>query len=307
MSDKKYTVNIHFLRCCNYQCKFCFHRGIEDESSLPVEKWLQIIDNIARSKYVKRINFAGGEPFLIPKLFKTLLNYAKQKGIETSVITNASLFKTEIFYEVKDNLDMIGISVDSGDDEINLQIGRHPRTVTKSTVMHTAHVRRVAQLAKENHKFLKLNTVICRENLNDMSIFSLVNEIKPDRWKVFRVLKIENENGVSKDEREPYTGFLTDEEWDLWRRRCEQYCKVLPVYENNSDMMTSYILVDEEGYILDSSSGSKVRRYNLLETELDDVFNDIGFNQQKFIERHGYFDIKTENKSTDIEDLTVSS
>lgn len=289
--SRKFTVNIHFLRSCNYHCKFCFHRGCEDNTTLPIHQWKTVIDNISSSKQIKRINFAGGEPFLNRKLLANLAHYAKAKGVETSVITNGSLVTRKVFEDIHPYLDMIGISVDSGNDSVNFNIGRWSRRSGQDEGSHVEAVKRVANLCKEFKKNLKLNTVICRENLNDSSIFELVNDIQPFRWKVFRVLKIDNENGVTRDEREPYDGFLTDDEWENWKEKCRQQCQVEPVYENNDEMLTSYIVVDESGYILDSSSGSKLQKASLLEVQIDDVLSDIGFDADEFIKRGGNFNL----------------
>lgn len=298
--QKTFTVNIHYLRCCNYHCKFCFHRGCQDNTTLSKEEWENVIDNIARSPLIKRINFAGGEPFMAPTLVKHLIHYAKQKGLETSVITNASKLTEKIFNDIKNDIDMIGISVDSGDDLINKEIGRCSRIHKDNEPTHLECVRRVANMCKQNNVYLKLNTVICRENLHDNSIFNLVNEIQPKRWKVFRVLKIDNENGIQKDEREPYNGFITDIEWNNWKKECQEKCSVSPQFENNDDMLTSYLMVDEAGYLLDSSSGSKIRRKCLLESEFNDIMRDTGFDENKFFNRGGNFKIC---QTPDIEDI----
>lgn len=290
--SRKFTVNIHYLRACNYCCKFCFHRGMEDASTLKREEWKQIIDNISRSTMVKRINFAGGEPTLLVKYLTEMISYAKSKGLETSIISNGSRLTESYFNKIKDDLDMVGISCDSGDDEINKKIGRWEREADNDETPHTVHVRRVANLAHFNNKYFKINTVICRENLHDDSIFSLINEIQPNRWKVFRVLKIENENGCFKDERPAYTGYITDEEWKDWIERCKQNCRITPVLEDNEDMQTSYIQVDEAGYLLDSSSGSKLRKANLLEVEFDEAMKTNGFDSVKFMKRGGLFHIE---------------
>lgn len=300
MEQRKYTVNMHFLRCCNYHCSFCFHRGCEDNTTLKKEEWFKIIDNIARSPLVKRINLAGGEPFMLPQLAKSLLHYIKQKNLETSIVTNSSLLSEKIFNNIKDDLDMIGISIDSGNNDINKLIGRCSRDSNPNELPHVECVKKIANLCKQNHKYLKLNTVICRENLNDFSIIDLVNEIKPQRWKVFRVLKIENENGVDKDERTPYNGFITDDEWMNWKKECEKKCVIKPQFEDNDDMLTSYFVVDESGYLLDSSTGSKIRKNCLLDHEFKDIINDVGFNEEKFLNRGGVFKI---NEIPDIEDI----
>ena len=301
--ERKITVNLHFLRACNYCCKFCFHRGMEDARTLKREQWYQVIDNIVASGKVQRIDLAGGEPFLMRSLCIDLIKYIKSKGVECSVISNSVFIDEKTFDKVKDDLDMIGVSCDSGSDEINVLVGRHnrPNFEGDETKPHIFYVKRIARLCKEHNKYFKVNTVICRENLNDDSIFDLINEIQPMRWKVFRVLKIENENGVEKDEREPYTGYITDDEWNSWIKRCQEKSKVKAVLEDNDDMQTSYVQVDEQGYLLDSSSGSKLRTYNMLENDFGESIEKIGFSKEKFFKRGGFFAI---NKCPlDIEDL----
>lgn len=272
-----------------------------DARTLNKQQWHLVIDNVVKSGKVKRINLAGGEPFLMKSLCIDLIKYIKSKGIETSVISNSVFINEKTFEEVKDYLDMIGVSCDSGSDEINIQVGRHNRPDFEGdeTKPHIFYVKRVANLCKENNKYFKINTVICRENLNDNSIFNLINELQPMRWKVFRVLKIDNENGVEKDEREPYTGYITDEEWRDWKKRCEEKCTVKAVYEDNDDMQTSYIQIDEQGYLLDSSSGSKLRTFNMLESDFGESIEKTGFSKEKFFHRGGFFNFN--NCPSDIE------
>lgn len=300
MSKRNLTVNFHITRYCNYQCKYCFHRGFKDNTTMPKEKWFQILDNIADSNIVKRINISGGEPFTAAGLTKYIVKYAKQKGFETSIITNSSLFTDKIFNDIKNDLDMIGISVDSGNDEINFKIGRCNREHYENEPTHLENVLRVADLCKKNNIYLKFNSVICRENLNDDSIFDLINKVKPQRWKAFRVLQIDNENGIDKDERTPYNGFISDDEWNDWKKRCEMNCSIIPKYENNDEMLNSYIIVDENGFVLDSSSGSKKRKGNLLDSKFIDIVNNVGFDEEKFYSRGGSFDI---HQTIDIEDI----
>lgn len=298
MSQRTLTVNFHITRYCNYQCKYCFHRGFEENTTMSKEKWFKIIDNISSSNLVKRINISGGEPFTAAGLTKNIVKYAKQKGFETSIITNASLLTDKIFNDIKNDIDMIGISVDSGNDEINYNIGRCNREHYENEPTHLENVLRVANLCKQNNIYLKFNSVICRENLNDDSIFELINKVRPKRWKAFRVLQIENENGVDKDQRTPYNGFITDDEWNSWKFRCEKMCSIVPKYENNDEMLNSYIVVDECGFVLDSSSGSKKRKGNLLDSNFNEIINNAGFDEEKFISRGGSFDIYP-----DIEDI----
>ena len=272
---------------------------------ISLEEWKTIIDNIANSNIVKRINIAGGEPFLCKKLTISLVNYIKNKGLETSVISNGVYLTEDVLHQIEKSIDMIGISCDSGSDEINIQIGRQCREdfLNQATSHpHTYHVRRVAKLCKEHHIYFKLNSVICRENLHDDSIFDLIQELKPQRWKVFRVLEIDNENGIEKDERPPYTGFLSDEEWNDWKKGCqarfENIHNIRIMFEDNNVMKNSYIQVDEEGYLLNSTSGEKLRCANLLKEHFEESYKS-SFDEQKFYQRGGFYNF-------DIEDLHIN-
>ena len=300
METRNLTVNFHITRYCNYQCRYCFHRGMNDNTTMPKEKWFKIIDNISSSNIVKRINISGGEPFTSPGLTKHIVHYAKNKGFETSIITNSSLLTNKIFNDIKNDVDMIGISVDSGNDDINYKIGRCSRDHYENEPTHLENVLRVAQLCKQNNIYLKFNSVICRENLNDNSIFDLINKVQPQRWKAFRVLQIDNENGIDKDLRTPYNGFITDEEWINWKKECEKKCSIIPKYENNDEMINSYIIVDEDGFLLDSSSGSKQRKGNLLDSDFKEIMKKVMFDEEKFFSRGGSFII---HQNTDIEDI----
>src|SRR5690242_1356960 len=60
------SVNYHFTRRCNKTCGFCFHTATTSHiEELPQQKHaLRLLADAG----MRKINFAGGEPFLYPKV-----------------------------------------------------------------------------------------------------------------------------------------------------------------------------------------------------------------------------------------------
>ncbi len=77
---------------------------------------------------MKKINFAGGEPFILDqgKYLGELIKYSKDDlSLESvSVISNGSRVTQEWMNTYGRYLDIMGVSCDSFDDETNVKIGR---------------------------------------------------------------------------------------------------------------------------------------------------------------------------------------
>ena len=91
--SKILSVNYHFTRECNYNCGFCFHTQ-KSKKILPLEEAIHGL-KILKEYGVRKINFAGGEPFIHPKFLGELIKKCKEdiKIEKISVITNGSLVK----------------------------------------------------------------------------------------------------------------------------------------------------------------------------------------------------------------------
>jgi len=90
---------------------------------LSLEECIRVIDAINEMKQFTRINLAGGEPMMAHHL-QDVIDYVISKGFKCSLITNGSYLTADFVKNNKDKLCMIGISVDSMDDELNKLIGR---------------------------------------------------------------------------------------------------------------------------------------------------------------------------------------
>ena len=65
-----------------------------------------------------RLNFAGGEPFLVKNLI-SLIEIAKKIGFSVSFISNGSFISKEIANKICDNIDLAAFSIDSNDSKID--------------------------------------------------------------------------------------------------------------------------------------------------------------------------------------------
>ena len=75
---------------------------------------------------MRKINFAGGEPFLYPKKLAMLCRFAKVNlQLESvSIITNGTKATEKWMRENSEYIDILGVSCDSFDEATNIQIGR---------------------------------------------------------------------------------------------------------------------------------------------------------------------------------------
>lgn len=114
------SINYHFTRRCNYTCGFYFHTAsssyIEEPSR--AKEGLRLL----ASAGMKKLNFAGGEPFLYPKFLGEMINFCKQDlGLESvSVVTNGSLIRENFLRKHGKNLDILAVSCDSFDEATNM-------------------------------------------------------------------------------------------------------------------------------------------------------------------------------------------
>lgn len=105
-------------RTCNLRCRHCYSESdAKKYDELTTEEAKQFIDDLAEFN-VPVILFSGGEPLVRPDFF-TLVEYANQKGIRTTISTNGTLITPEVAQRLKDlGVGYVGISLD-GIGEVN--------------------------------------------------------------------------------------------------------------------------------------------------------------------------------------------
>ncbi len=273
MKDLK--VNLHITERCNYQCKYCFaHFG--KQKDLSVDNWKKIIDNLAQSGKVSAINFAGGEPLLY-KNFIELVDYAKNYGFKLSLISNGYFLLNEKLTPDKllKNLNMLGVSIDSFDEQTLIALGccdRHFTTLSESKLVNI-----VNRAKKINPSIkIKINTVVSRLNINE-NLIDLENKISIDRWKFLKIKEFDNKSFSNK------SLLITNDEFSKFlvlNRRVKGDC----VPEQTTER--SYIIIDNQGNLLDNFGNNYEHVGNLLSESFDSVFTRYNFNGDLYKSRY---------------------
>ncbi len=283
------TVNLHFIRPCNGRCNYCF-AGFQDVacSRLNTSELTEIIQAIAAaplpsgsSAACRKLNFVGGEPTLasdLPVLVKT----AKEAGMATSIVTNGyNLLRTGLG-AYTETLDMLGVSIDSLNPEINRNIGR---VFSGNTISETEWIRLLDE-ARLLGMGLKINTVVNRQNVSD-DMTSFIQRVAPQRWKIFQALPVNND-AFSRD----WTDIrVSSEEFQNYIRRHQSVgaTGVEQVAEDNELMSGSYAMISPDGRFFDTTTGTHLYSDFIQDVGVEKAFGQIQFSAEKFTQRGGEY------------------
>jgi len=265
------SMNWHITSRCNYRCKFCFARD-RGEELLDLERMKAVL-SLLKQKGIQKINLAGGEPVLHP-LFLEILREAKNAGFTTSIVTNGYLLNKNVLAEAKDSLDWIGLSIDSSNDYIEKELGR-------GWGDHVKHSVEVAKHVNDLGIKLKINTVVTKMNYRE-DMKSFIEQLEPHRWKVFQYLHMIgcNDNYYSEME-------VTAEQFEVFIRNNEDTRLrdgIKPVFERNSDMLGSYLMLSPDGD-LTIDQGQSYSKIPLEKFHRGDISQFV--NSSKYLNRGG--------------------
>ena len=270
-----YKINLHITQKCNYNCKYCFAHfaGKED---LSLDDWKRIIDNLYDSKMVDAINFAGGEPVLY-RDFSKIVDYAYSKGFKLSIITNGSLMLNEKLMpaETLAKFDTLGISVDSIKPETLVALGACSKSHKVLTYADLQELIKRARKANPSVR-IKLNTVITNINA-DEDLTAIGKELDIARWKILRMKLFDNDTFSNEQL------LATDSEFENFTRRHAEVSKDV-VVEN--DLTRSYIMVDNQGRLMDDEKEDYKVVGSLLKEPFEDVFSRYHFDEETYNSRY---------------------
>lgn len=270
------AVNFHLIKACDSKCDFCYATFRDTVGQLSHDDARRLIDRLVAAG-TRKITFAGGEPTLHRDI-AGLIVHAKAAGLVTGIVTNGSRLHS-LLDTAADALDWVALSVDSSDEgtQFALKRGRGD---------HIARTRVLAALCHQLGVRLKLNTVVTALNWQeDMS--ALVEEIRPDRWKVFQVLPVDGQNDGAV---EPL--LITSAQFAAFKQRHqhlhERACKV--VFEDNDAMTNSYVMIDPLGRFYGNSNGTHCESAPILDAGVFPSLAQVGFQLDKLKERGGVYD-----------------
>ncbi|XP_063170254.1 S-adenosylmethionine-dependent nucleotide dehydratase RSAD2 [Candoia aspera] len=277
------SVNYHFTRQCNYRCGFCFHTA-KTSFVLPLQeakRGLQLLKEAGMEK----INFSGGEPFLHERgeFVGKLIQFCKQelKLPSVSIVTNGSMVKERWFKNYGEYLDILAVSCDSFNEEVNVLIGRGQGKKN--------HVENLEKLKMWCHKYsvaFKINSVINRFNVEE-DMNEKIKALNPVRWKVFQCLLIEGENTGEEALREAERFIISDEDFEQFLHRHKDLSCLVP--ESNQKMRDSYLILDEYMRFLNCVNGRKEPSRSILDIGVEHAIQFSGFDENMFFKRGGKY------------------
>lgn len=276
------AINYHLWEKCNSNCKFCFGQFTNcKKTRLTKEESINIVYKIVNYGFEK-ITFSGGEPTLCPWL-PELLKIAKTSGMVTCVVTNGSLINYDWLISYGKYIDWIALSIDSINSNINYKSGRSNVNNTQNEDYYL----NIINLIKNAGIKLKINTVVSSYNLND-TLKPFILKTKPNRWKIFQALTIENENkNYSGDFSISYTDFLAYKN----ANQIPDYISIM-ISETNYQMKTSYLMISPNGRFFDNYMGIHNFSKPILDVGINNALSDIIISPKKFINRGGLYDWK---------------
>lgn len=270
------TASFHIVKPCNMACKFCY-ATFDDMPRIPQLPIDQVREVLFRLKHagVEKITFAGGEPTMYRHLSEAI-DYAKNIGLVTSIITNASYLTDHWLEAHVDILDWVGISVDSLNSTTNKDIGRIIGGLSPNGKFYREMVDRISGFGYK----IKINTVVNRFNENeDMQEF--IDYANPARWKIFDTLRVEGQNDKQFDAIKSSPG--------AFGAFVARHNHPSMVVENNEAMTGSYLLIDPQGRLFENSAGRHTYSSPLQHNDIEKCLSEINLNRERFIERGGIY------------------
>ena len=271
------SVNYHFTRKCNLKCGFCFHTS-KTSFILSLEEAKRGL-KLLKESGMKKINFAGGEPFLYQPFLGQLIKYCKEelKIEKLSIITNGTLVTKNFLKTYHKYIDVLGVSCDSFNEETNKKIGR-------GTGKNVIKLFEIANLCEKYNIKFKLNTVVCNLNFKEDMRENII-KLKPFRWKCFQVLMVKGENEDENRLRDVRKFQISNEDFEYFCNRHKDLNCFIP--ESNDNMKSSYLILDEYMRFLDKGDGEEKASDSILNVGVEKALEDIRWDENAFKERKG--------------------
>lgn len=261
---------------CNYHCPFCLS-GEQSNVELPLEKMKEIVDILVESNLV-RIDFTGGEPFLRPD-FLDILTYAADRGIETLVTSNGSIWSEEIAKTLLATNTLLLISLDGNAKTHNKSRGpgAYARAVTNIKRYRDAGVP------------IRVNFLVRRDNLDQINyIYDLVKSLGVER--LFYILIAPQGKAYQNDEL-----LLTEEERQYYlellrKKKAASGDEPFITIQDYATNLHSCFLIDSRGDIISQgySEDDCIRVGNILVEGLDKCWNNPVFNHRGHFLQYAY-------------------
>lgn len=288
------TINWHVTEACNYSCRYCYAKWKDSPNPRELfhdrRRTRQLLTELFRyfdptntnnplreelSWKTVRLNVAGGEPSILGDRLLEIAQVAREVGFQLSIISNGSRLTRSMIKELAPHLTCLGISLDSANPTTNMEIGRALRSGPLIDLQELACHIRLAR--KINPRLtIKLNTVVNLLNAGE-DLSGLIQEIRPQRWKILRMLPVVDASLA-----------ISDEEFAAFVQRHRAFQSVQCV-EDNRDMCESYLMIDPFGRFFQnhpSLAAGYLYSDPILAVGAHAAFSKMAFNSASFQSRY---------------------
>jgi radical S-adenosyl methionine domain-containing protein 2 len=273
------SVNWHLISACNYRCRFCFARNL-GETPVSFDTGAEILQKLVDIG-MEKINFAGGEPLLHPRL-PDYCAIAKDLGMTISITTNGSLLNEDLIRRMSNVVDWIALSIDSGSNDVEQQLGRGYGD-------HLSHCIEIAGPILEAGIQLKMNTTVTARTYQE-NMIPLAEMIRPDRWKVLQMMHIRGENDEAVEDLA-----ITSDQFGQFVERHRRFVLkngMVPVFESNDAMENSYFMITPGGSVK-TDTGNVISKFSLNDVISYGVEHFV--NPKKYQKRGGIYEWSAKN------------
>ena len=241
------ALNYHLWRPCNMRCRYCFAGFAECKADSvcrdeELARCYRVIDQ-AVTVGIRKITFSGGEPLLCPWLYEAVAE-SKRRGLTTMVVSNGSRIDHAWLEKFAGVLDWIGVSVDSLLPAMNQEIGRC--AVGHAPFSGEDYARLCHRIGAAGIR-VKINTVVSAFNWRE-DFSALLEQVGPERWKVFQVLEILGQNEAHFQDCR-----VSGHQYQEFLARHAHFPGLVP--EDNAAMTGSYLMINPEGCFFDDTLG----------------------------------------------------
>ena len=288
------VINWHITEACNYACRYCYAHWCKPRQRelLHNEAQVKALLTAIYEYFTKqgglcalnpeadltsiRLNIAGGEPLLYPEQVTSICQIAHELGMKVSLISNASRLNFELMSRLAPYLSLLGLSLDSANEQINQRIGRITNQGQLLNLNDTLLAVKYGQKINSSMS-LKVNTVVNKANCQE-NMTALIDQFSPSRWKVLRMLPVLNSNLA-----------ISDCEFRSFIDRHSQHKRVMRI-EGNDEMSESYLMIDPMGRFYQNNPKGTDQGYvystEILEAGINSALNEINFSINKFLKRY---------------------
>jgi radical S-adenosyl methionine domain-containing protein 2 len=232
----------------------------------------------------RRLNFVGGEPTLSPYL-EALVAETVACGLRASIVTNGFLFaKSAVLPNYVQQLEIVGISIDSLCEQTNLCCGRAVDGRTLTVDEYLILFAKLRHLGTQ----LKINTVVSAFNWRE-NMLDFILKVKPDlaRWKVFQAIPVRGQNC---DEVSKWTHGVTEEQFKVF---IDEHQVAVPVIEPEEIIRGSYAMISPDGRFFDDTTGKHCYSQPILDVGAGTAWRQVSFSDDKYKARTAVYEAKT--------------